>query len=107
MSLLPDPISDLLGLFLKRALDSKIMRYATLLVEMAIASIIAGLAACGIALMSQPSVAWAVGAGMTAAAVALLATFQASPNSKGLVISLQQEVAQQKIETPMITIERK
>lgn len=107
MSLLPDPISDLLGLWLKRSLDSRIARYCTLTLEMGIAASIAGLAACGIALMSQSSVAWAVGAGMTAAAVALLATFQASPNSKGLVISLQQQAAVEKLKTPMTTIERK
>lgn len=106
MSLLPDPITDVIGLFFQRALNTKLMQYGTLLLELAIAGLIAGLAACGISLMTQNSVAWAVGAGMAAAAVALLGTFQASPNSKGLVISLQQKVAAEKIDTPMTTIRR-
>ena len=104
---LPDPITGLVGLFLKRAMESKIGRRAELLLEMAIAGQIAFLAACGIALLSRASVSWAIGCGMTACAVALLATFQASPNSKGLVISLPQQVAEQKLETPTTTIERK
>lgn len=107
MSFLPDPITDVIGLFLKRALDSKIMQYVTLLLEMAIASVIAFLAACGLSLMAHSAVAWSIGAGMTAAALALFGTFQASPHSKGLVISVQSQVAQQKLETPMTTIERK
>jgi hypothetical protein len=107
VSFLPDPITDVIGLFFKRALDSKLMQYATLVLELAIAATITGLGACGIALMTQKSVAWAIGAGMTAAALAILATFQASPQSKGLVISLQQNIAAERIDTPMTTIERK
>jgi hypothetical protein len=57
--------------------------------------------------MTQKSIAWAIGAGMTAAAIALLATFQVSPNSKGLVIALQQKVAEARIDTAVTTIERK
>lgn len=106
MGIIDDPISGLVGVFLKRALDSKILQYAVLAFELLIASAIGGLAACGIALMTQPSVSWAIGAGMVAAAVALLATFQASPNSKGLVISIQQRVAAEKMDTPTTTIER-
>ena len=107
MSFLPDPITDVIGLFFKKALDSKILQYATLLLEMAIASTIAFLAACGFSLMSHAQVAWSIGAGMAAAALALFATFQASPSSKGLVISVQSQLAQQKLDTPMTTIERK
>jgi hypothetical protein len=107
MSLFPDPITDLIGLFLKRAIDSRISKRAELLLEMSIAGGIAFLAACGIALLAQHAVAWAVGCGMAAAAVALFATFQASPNAKGLVISLPQQVAEKKLDTPMTTIERK
>lgn len=108
MSVLPDPITDVIGLFFKRALDSKIMQFSTLLLEMAIASSIAFLAACGFSLMAKQPAAWSIGAGMAAAALALFATFQASPHSKGLVISVQsQVVAQQKLDTPMTTIERK
>jgi hypothetical protein len=107
VSFFSDPISGLFGVFFKRAMDSKIFQYAVLVLELAIAGMIAGLAACGIALMTQKSVAWAIGAGMAASAVALVATFQASPNSKGLVISLQQKVAAERLDTPMTTIERK
>ena len=107
MSLFPDPITDLIGLVLKRALQSRLLQYGVLLLEMAIAAAIASLAACGAALMANAGTSWAIGAGMTAAAVALLATFQVSPNSKGLVISLQQLAAKTEIETGTTTITKK
>jgi hypothetical protein len=103
---LPDPVSDLLGVFFKRALDSQIAKRATLLLEMSIAGAIAFLLACGAALVAQQHVAWAVGAGMVSAGVALLATFQASPNSKGLCIALRQQIAQAETETNVVTIKR-
>jgi hypothetical protein len=104
---LPDPISDLLGVFFKRALDSKIAKRAELLLEMGIASAIAGLGATGAALMANMPTAWSIGAGMTASAVALLATFSASSNSKGLLISLQDQVPEKKLDSNITTIERK
>lgn len=104
---LPDPITGIIGLLLKRAMESKVGRRVELLLEMGIAGSIAALAACGLALLSQKPVSWAIGCGMVACAVALFATFQTSPNSKGLVISLPQQVAEQKLETPTTTIERK
>lgn len=104
---LPDPVTGLVGLFLKRALDSKIMQYAILAFEMGIAATIAFLLACGLPLMAKQPVAWSIGAGMVAAALAMFATFQASPHSKGLVISVQSQVAAEKLETPMTTITRK
>jgi len=107
MSVLPDPITDLLGLWLKRSLDSRLARYCTLVLEMGIAAAIASAVACGSALMAQASVSWAIGAGLVAMGVALLATFQASPNSKGLVISLQQLASKTEIETGTTTIARK
>ena len=58
MSVLPDPLTDVIGLFLKRAMDAKIFRYAVLVLEMAIAGAIAGFAASGIALISGQDVAW-------------------------------------------------
>jgi len=104
---LPDPLSDVLGVFFKRALDSKIAKRAELVLEMAIASSIAGLGATGAALVSNMPVPWSIGAGMVASAIALLATFQASANSKGLVISLQDEVPDKKLDSNITTIERK
>lgn len=107
MSILSDPISGVLTAFFNRALESKIGQRVELLLEMGIASSIAFMAACGVALLTKQSVAWSVGCGMVAAAVALLATFQASPNSKGLVISLPQQAASKELDTPITTIERK
>lgn len=107
MSILPDPITDVIGLSFEHKLIQKVQQRLELLLEMAIVSAIAGLAACGASLLAKQPVAWSIGAGMAAAAVALLATFQASANSKGLVISIQQQVASEKLDTPMTTIERK
>lgn len=107
MAILSDPISGVLSAFFNRALESKIGQRVTLLLEMGVAGIIAFLASCGIALLSNQPIAWSVGCGMVATAVALLATFQASPNSKGLIISLPQQAASKEIDTPMTTIERK
>lgn len=88
-------------------MDSKIFQYAVLLLEMFVAWIIAAPLACGVALMAKQPVAWSIGAGLVMGGVALLATFQASPNSKGLIISLPQQAAEQKLDTPTTTIERK
>ena len=104
---LPDPVSDLLGVFFKRALNSKIMQYATLVLEMAIASTIAGLVACGVPLVAGKAPAFAIGCGMVAAGVAIFCTFQASKNSKGLIISLPDDAAAEKLDTHVVTIERK
>ncbi len=95
-----DPVADL------KPQLAAIGNRAELILEMAIAGQISGLAASGVALMSRQPTAWSIGAGMVAMAVALLATFQASPNSKGLVISIQQQAADQKIDTPTTTIAR-
>lgn len=106
MGLIDDPISGIIGLFMKRALEAKIGQRITLLLEMSIASSIAALGACGLALLAHQAVAWSIGAGMVAAAIALLATFQASPNSKGLIISLPQATSEEKLDTPMTTISK-
>lgn len=107
MSLFSDPISGLFGVFFKKALDSKVMQYVVLLLEMGIAGTLAFLAFAGGALVARQPVAWSVGTGMVAAAIAMLATFQASPNSKGLVISFPSKLADERIDTPTTTIERK
>lgn len=107
MSLFPDPVSDLIGVFFKRALDSKIMQYVTLVLEMGIAASIAMLAAAGVPLaLGKPGLV-SLGIGMIAAAVALLATFQASKNSRGLIISLPSAAAEEKLNSNITTIERK
>lgn len=106
MGLIDDPISGVLGVFMKKAMDSKIMQYAVLCLEMQIASTIAGLAACGGALMLKQPVSWSMGCGMVAAALAMLATFGKSPRSKGLVISLPEETVDDMNKTPMDTIDR-
>lgn len=106
MGLIDDPISGIVGLFFKRALDSKIGRRAELLLEMAIAGAISFLLACGLGLMTLP-VAEAIGSGMLAAGIVLLATFQASPNSKGLTIAVRAADAGQENSQPTTTIERK
>lgn len=107
MGIIDDPISGVLGAFFTRAIESKVWNRLELMLELAIAATVSGFAAAGAALLAQQPVAWSVGAGLLAAAVAMFATFQASPNSKGLVISVQQKVAQDKIADPTTTIERK
>jgi len=107
MGLIDDPISGVVGLFFKRAINSKIAQRATLLLEMVIAGTIAYLAASGIAILSGQSELWATGVGRIAEAIALLATFQVSPNSKGLIISLPSQAAEKELTTPISTIERK
>lgn len=107
MSFLPDPITDVIGLFFKKALDSKIMQFATLLLEMAIAGSIGYLVARGVAIMAGQPALIADGTADLAAGICLFATFQASPNSKGLTISVQSRVAAEKLDTPTTTITRK
>ncbi len=107
MGLIDDPISGLVGAFLKRAMDAKIWRRAELFIELSIATSISFLAVTGAALLAGQPVALALGAGMLAAAVAQLATFQASKNSAGLTISVQKLAVENEIQTPTTTIERK
>ena len=107
MSLLPDPITDVIGLFLKHAAESRLARRLELLLEMAIASVIAGPGAMGAALMGNMGWQFSIGAGLVALAIAVLCTFQASGNSKGLCISLQNQIPATKLDTNITTIERK
>lgn len=107
MGIIDDPISGVLSAFFTRALESKIWNRLELMLELLIAAVISGLAATGTALLAQQPIAWSIGAGLLASAVALFATFQASPNSKGLVISVQQKVAAEKLNDPTTTVERK
>jgi hypothetical protein len=106
MGLIDDPISGLIGVFFKRALDSKIAQRATLLLEMGISTTLTGAFATGGALLAHQAIAWSIGLGLVGAAVAGLATFQASPNSKGLTIAVRHGLASEKMETPITTINR-
>lgn len=106
MGLVDDPISGIIGVFFKRALDSKIMQRATLLLEMAIAGTIAYFLAEGSQLMLGKDWVWAHGCGLVAAGICMLGTFQASPNSKGLTISLQKDLTEQEQATPMEEIKK-
>ena len=107
MSLLPDPITDVVGLFFKRAAESRLARRIELLLEMGIAAAVAGPGACGASLMGTMGWQFSIGAGLVAVSISLLATFQASQNSKGLVISLQDEIPDRKLDSNITTIERK
>jgi hypothetical protein len=107
VSLLPDPITDVIGLFMKHAAESRLARRLELLLEMGIAAAIAGAGAAGASLMGKMGWQFSIGAGLVAVAIALLATFQASQNSKGLVISLQDDIPSRKIDSNITTIERK
>jgi hypothetical protein len=107
MSLLPDPVTDVVGLFLKHAAESRLARRLELLLEMGIAASVAGAGASGASLMGNLGWQFSIGAGLVAIAIAVLATFQASQNSKGLVISLQDDVPTRKLDANITTIERK
>lgn len=106
MSILPDPLTDLIGLFLHRATTSQIGMRLTLLLELAIATSIAFTGACGLATLAGSSIQMAVGAGLVATALAQLATFSTSQNAKGLIVSFPQQVMEKRVETSMTTIER-
>lgn len=106
MGLIDDPISGVLGVFFKRALNSKIAQYCTLAFEMFIATSITFAFATGGALLAHNPVAWSIGLGMSFAGVAGLATFQASPHSAGLTIALRKSIVSEKMDTPTVTIER-
>ena len=107
MGLIDDPISGILGVFFKRALDSKFAQYATLLLEMFIATSITFAFASGGAMLAHQTAAWSIGLGLSGAAVAGLATFQASPHSAGLTIAIRKSVVSEKMDTPIVAIERK
>jgi hypothetical protein len=106
MGIIDDPISGVLGAFFKRALDSKIMQRATLVLEMGIAGTLAYFLADGSQLMLGKPELFARGCGLVAAGLCMLGTFQASPNSKGLTISLQKDFTQEENQTPMEAIKK-
>lgn len=107
MGLIDDPISGVLGAFFQRAIESKVWKRLELVLELAIASIIVFLFTTGTALLAKQPVALAMGAGMVMSSVALLTTFAASPNAKGLTIAVTARAAAEKLDTPTTTIERK
>ena len=107
MGLVDDPISGVLSAFFQHAAESKVLKYAILVLEMGIAASIAFLSIAGGSLMANQAIAWSMGAGMVAAAIAMLATFGASPNAKGLVIAVQKDITQQESNTPITTIKEK
>lgn len=107
MGLIDDPISGVLGTFLQHALESKVWKRAELMLELGIASTIVFLFTTGSTLLAKQPVSLAIGAGMVMAAVALLTTFAASPNAKGLTIAVTAKAAAEKLDTPTTTIERK
>jgi hypothetical protein len=111
---LKDPISATIGLFLQRKDNEKLWERAETLLDrvelafsMALAASIAFCTACGTALVSHSATSVAIGYGMIAAAVAMFGTFQASRYSKGMTIALIQQTADNKLDTPMTTIDRK
>lgn len=106
MGLVDDPISGVLGVFFKRALDSKIAQRATLVLEMTIAGVLAYCLADGSQLMLGKDWVWAHGCGLVAAGVSMLGTFYASPNAKGLTLSLQKEMVAQEEATPMEEVKK-
>jgi hypothetical protein len=107
MGLIDDPISGVLGAFFQRAIESKIWRRLELILELVIASTICFLITTGTTLLSKQPIPLAIGAGMVVAGVAMLTTFAASPNSKGLTIAVTAKAAAEKLDTPTTTIERK
>jgi hypothetical protein len=106
MGLIDDPVSGVLGVFFKKALDSKIAQRLTLLLEMGIATSITFAFVFGGGLIARQSIAWSLGLGLVSSALAALTTFQASPNSKGLTISIRKSIASESLDTPHVTITR-
>lgn len=106
MGLVDDPISGILGVFFKRALDSKIAQRATLVLEMTIAGTISYFLADGAQiLLGQPAL-YSHGWGLVASGISMLGTFTASANSKGLTLSLQKDEVEQEKATPMEEIKK-
>ena len=106
MGIVDDPISGVLGVFFKRALDSKLMQRFTLVLEMTIAGVLSYFLATGSQLMLGKDQVWAHGCGLVAAGLSMLGTFSASPNSKGLTLSLQKELVEQEKSTPLEEIKK-
>lgn len=106
MGLVDDPISGILGVFFKRALDSKIAQRATLILEMSIAGTIVYFLVDGAQIVLGNSALYSHGCGLVAAGVCMLGTFQASPNSRGLTISLQKDLIAEEKSTPMEEIKK-
>ena len=106
MGIVDDPISGILGVFFKRALDSKVMQRATLVLEMVIAGVLAYFFADGSQLVLGKPEAYSHGWGLLAAGISMLGTYSASPNSKGLTLSLQKDLVEQEKSTPMEDIKK-
>lgn len=107
MGLVDDPLSGLVGVFFKRALDSKLLTYFRLAFELTLAASISFLVTCGAGLGAGMPAARAIGAGMFLAGISMFATFQVSDNAKGLKIAVTQKAADGKLDNPITTIERK
>ena len=106
MSLLPDPVADIVEIFFKRAAQTKFVQYATLILELSIAGTISFLGGCGLSLVCGRSVPLSIGSGMLFSALALLATFGKSANSKGLIISIPDDIQKKAGEIPTDTTYR-
>lgn len=113
MSLLPDPITDLIGLFIGKKFKDAVMQKVNWLtdridlgIEMVLVYVMVFSIFAGAPLMAHASWGVAIGSGMVSAGLAMFGTFQASRHSRGLTITVQQKVPEQKMDTPMSTIER-
>lgn len=107
MGIIDDPISGTIGTLLTHGLEKTLLKRASLAFELGLAATISFLVVAGGALLATAPPLQAVGAGMASAGIAMFATFQASPNAKGLTISVDQKTANEKLNNPTTTVERK
>ena len=106
MGIIDDPISGTIGVMLQHAMESKVGKRVTLVLEMTIAGVLSYFLADGSQLVLGKPWAYSHGWGLLAAGFAMLATFTASPNSKGLTLSLEKDVVEQEKSTPMEEIKK-
>jgi hypothetical protein len=104
MGIIDDPISGVLSAILGHILDSKVWQRVQLVIELAIAATISYFLAEGAAILAGQPALFAHGLGLTAAGVAMLGTFYASPNAKGLTLALPETAEQAVQQTPQAEV---
>ena len=84
---LPDPLSDILGVFFKKAVDSKIGRRVDLLIELFVSGTASFCIICGAVAAATHSWFYGVVNGLWISGGCVIVTFRKSKNSEGLIIA--------------------
>lgn len=106
MSILSDPISGTIGTILTHGLEKDLMRYFRLTYALILSGAICFLVVAGGTLTTTRNPLIAIGSGMVVAGLAMLRTFQVSPDAKNINLAITKEVAQATLDHETVTIER-